>query len=527
MSQPEQTKWRKAYWHPEQSRQIMARIIIEGDLVLQSPAYFGSGDQDDLSDMPLLTDLGDGKTPLLPGASIAGALRSYLRAREQGYLTAVPNRDNTEDEAALQRARQREWDSLERQLFGGFGEKEAEAGGEREQMSEQSSLIVEEAYGRDHRIERRYGVKLEKHTRTAEDQKLFDTQLWAAGTTFPLRFELIIRDGDGDRADDLKQSLAAALTGLSDGSITLGGRKRRGYGQAQVLAWRVKSYDLRHDLVAYLEDGAKSLQELGVTAVSDLHTALGVKPWQSDNRHTFHLHATFILDGSLLIRSEGSSHDVADFVHLQARQANGATAPILSGTSLAGALRARALKIANTLDKSGQAKTLVYNLFGPDMEDKEWARAQGQEKVKPQASRLIVTETEIQQGVTNLVQNRVSIDRFTGGARDTALFNEQPVWGKPETTITIDLRLINPTDTDIGLLLLLLKDLWTGDLPLGGESSVGRGRLKGQKAALTLGETVWEMVEDNGRLQFSGNGSQEALQNKYLAAFLEVMGHGS
>lgn len=525
MSQPEQTRWRKAYWHPEQSRQIMARIIIEGDLVLQSPAYFGSGDQDDLSDMPLLADLSDGKTPLLPGTSIAGALRSYLRAREQGYLTAVPNRDNTEDKAVLQRAQQREWESLERQLFGGFGEKEAEADGEREQMSEQSSLIVEDAYGRDHHIERRYAVKLERATRTAEDQKLFDTQLWAAGTTFPLRFELVIRAGD--KADNLKQALAAALTGLSDGSITLGGRKRRGYGQAWVKEWRVKSYDLKHELVAYLENGSKPLPELGVTAVSDLHAALGVRPWQRDNRHTLHLHATFTLDGSLLIRSEGSSHDVADFVHLQARQANGATAPILSGTSLAGALRARALKIANTLDKTGQAKTVVYNLFGPDMDDKEWARSQGAEKVKPQASRLIAAETEIQHGITNLVQNRVSIDRFTGGARDTALFNEQPLWGKPETRMTIDLRLVNPKDADIGLLLLLLKDLWTGDLPLGGESSVGRGRLKGKKATLTLAETVWQIEDDNGRLQFSGNGRQEELQNKYLAAFLEVMGHGS
>ena len=37
----------------------------------------------------------------------------------------------------------------------------------------------------------------------------------------------------------------------------------------------------------------------------------------------------------------------------------------------------------------------------------------------------------------------------------------------------------------VGLLLLVLKDLWTGDLPLGGESSVGRGRLRGQEATLT------------------------------------------
>ena len=31
-------------------------------------------------------------------------------------------------------------------------------------------------------------------------------------------------------------------------------------------------------------------------------------------------------------------------------------------------------------------------------------------------------------------------------------------------------------EAQAGLLLLVLKDLWSGDLPLGGESSVGRGR---------------------------------------------------
>jgi hypothetical protein len=41
-----------------------------------------------------------------------------------------------------------------------------------------------------------------------------------------------------------------------------------------------------------------------------------------------------------------------------------------------------------------------------------------------------------------------------------------------------------PRDSEIGLLLLLLKDLWTGDLPLGGGVSVGRGRLKGVRAEI-------------------------------------------
>ena len=45
--------------------------------------------------------------------------------------------------------------------------------------------------------------------------------------------------------------------------------------------------------------------------------------------------------------------------------------------------------------------------------------------VKPEASRIIVYERVVR-GIFNntSVQNRVSIDRFTGGTRDGALFND-------------------------------------------------------------------------------------------------------
>lgn len=78
------------------------------------------------------------------------------------------------------------------------------------------------------------------------------------------------------------------------------------------------------------------------------------------------------------------------------------------------------------------------------------------------------------------------IDRFTGGTFPGALFNEQPVFGDDDSEVGIDLLLRDPDDEEIGLILLLIKDLWTSDLPIGGEIGVGRGRLKGKRASLTL-----------------------------------------
>jgi hypothetical protein len=42
------------------------------------------------------------------------------------------------------------------------------------------------------------------------------------------------------------------------------------------------------------------------------------------------------------------------------------------------------------------------------------------------------------------------------------------------------MELRNPQEGEIGLFLLLLKDVLSGDLPVGGTASVGRGVLTGQ-----------------------------------------------
>ncbi len=71
----------------------------------------------------------------------------------------------------------------------------------------------------------------------------------------------------------------------------------------------------------------------------------------------------------------------------------------------------------------------------------------------------------------------------------------------------------------MGLLLLVLKDLWTEDLPLGGESSVGRGRLRGQKATLCLGNEEWVIeVMGNGRLSIPYNSQRLESFVKQLAS---------
>ena len=469
----------KPSWSGDVSRKIVRRIVVEGDLVLQTPAHFGSGDGDELVDMPLLVDPRDEKTPLLTGASIAGALRGYLHEHEYGFRAKV-NKRTRKSPIVL--------------LFGGNSGYE---------YGEQSPLIVEDALGKnavvgkDAAIELRDGVGLAGKSRTADHDKLFNIEMWEAGTTFPLRFELVVRQQDN--ALDLKRALATALAGFNDGSITIGARKRRGYGQVGVTGWRIKEYDLTKtaDLLDWIANGAK---ELSSPVNPDIVQALGAGKERDDHRKAFCLKAEFSLDGSLLIRSgsgpyieigpeQAAADDPnvqrPDFIHLHSArltpQGRGKQ-PILSGTSLAGALRARAFKIARLIAPStpeGEKRVydLIDSMFGVDMKNVP----------EPEASRITVYEHEVrdvEEKEHTSVQNRVSIDRFTGGSRDGALFNEQPLFGSTQSVVTVDLQLANPQEYEIGLLLLLLKDLWTGDLPLGGEISVGRGRLRGKNCQM-------------------------------------------
>ena len=496
------------FWSGANSRRITERIVIEADLRLMTPASFGGGDNDDLTDMPLLVDAADGYSPLLTGATLAGALRAYLGAREAGFRTSA--KDIKPATTGSKRPK-----SLTELLFGGF---------KADDDGLQSALIVDDARGESPGVLLRDGVRLDPRSRTAEHGKLFNMEAWPPGTLFPLRLELLLARPRVNLGTDyhasLKEALFVALTGLTDGTITLGGRKRRGFGRFCIDQWRIKQFDLTTvaGLYDWLQHGNQSLPGQTGTHLATTYSELvamslfgGIDPASlDDHRSYFRLEATFKLDGSLLIRANGELDSTSpDMVHLS--YADGT--PVLPGTSVAGALRQRARRILGLL-RPQDAPELLNSLFGDEKMHK-----------KAHASRLIVEESRIEAAQFDLVQNRVAIDRFTGGAFETALFNEQPVFAKPETKVYINLTVRQPKEHDIGLILLLLKDLWTGDLPLGGESSIGRGRLVGERAVLHLvrpeSQMNWQVDAEGreGRLKIVGDPA-DALQ-KYVTALHE------
>jgi CRISPR/Cas system CSM-associated protein Csm3 (group 7 of RAMP superfamily) len=453
--------------HHDHSRRIRERIYISGQLELLTPAHFGNGgwQGDEPTDISLLMDDVEGKA-LIPGTSIAGALRNYLRERLHGYHTPEP--DNPDSPIA--------W------LFG-------PTRGSKKDM-DQSLLIVDDALASVQLTTLRDGVRIDPATGTARVETIevdgkerlagakFDMDFLEEGSTFDLHFEVLITEKH--TAEDILPYLVTALQGLENGEIRLGARKRRGFGQCRVSSWRVSRFRIAEEapeLLAWLEtppthhrpdaDAGKIAGILGDPVTADVRDYLDIS-------------ATFNLDrSSILIRSGFGEADTGpDVEHLHAGNAqDGSRKPVISGTSWAGVIRHRALRIAKTLaDDDARAERLVNELFG-------WmpkGRNEG-----GQASRVTTDETEIINGQT-LYQTRVRIDRFTGGAYDGALFDEAPVYGKRDTAVGFHLHVRDPKSEEVGLLLLVLKDLWTRDLPVGGEIAVGRGRLLGFEATVEL-----------------------------------------
>lgn len=427
-------------------RHIVERIIIKGNLILDTPTCLGSGDNDGDTDLQILRDSIEDKA-LLMGSSIAGALRNYLREHENGYYA---------DEESI--------------LFG--GQRSDDDG-------EQSPLIVNDALSCEIiQVELRDGVKINSVTRTADDGAKYDLEFLEAGTVFNLYFELLIEQ-ESNR-DRLIKELVISLQGLETSKIRLGIKKRRGFGRCHVKKWQVWQFNLRdyEQRIQWLNFPHWESGFLNNYKPHDnIAEALGVSLDWEDKRQHITITAIFTLASPLLIRSGQASTDKApDVVHLKSRR-NGELKSILSGTSLTGVLRHRAERIVNTI---GVNINIVSDIFGFTDENTK----------KAKASRLIVDEVEIN-NTTDLVQNRIAIDRFTGGALHGALFNEQPIFGNDETSLVIKLELRQPKHYEIGLLLLLLKDLWTGDLAVGGTISIGRGRLQGKHATIEFDKKTW------------------------------------
>ena len=433
---------------------VVRRLYARGTWKLESVAHFG-GDETGVADMCLLRDA-DGH-PFIPAASIAGATRNFLARQSKPWAKYKEG----DEGPALKR------------LFGGADKEDT-----------MSALIIADAtcVSKQTATSIRDGVRVDTQSGSAAEKAKFDVEVVERGTEFELCLECVIRHGDD--SSKLKNWFLAILHGFQQGDIRLGARTRRGYGRGKVASWEIRDLkmDNPEDVMAWLRDKVWCRPESNLTP----------HPLQSDQRQYFCLEASFILRTSLLIRSSPSDPEAPDMVHLHS-----AGEPVVPGTSFAGAFRHRASLIATTI---GWSENAVSEIFGPVHE--QGAEEKKEDKKKGLWASRVWIEEQLVKNVEPRWQDRVAIDRFTGGSLQNALFNEKPIFPKESTPhLKLKLTLEEPDDAEIGLLFLTLRDFWHGHAALGGETSNGRGTLQGVKADLQLKRlksseaTSWEFSQ--------------------------------
>ncbi|MEI6885553.1 MAG: RAMP superfamily CRISPR-associated protein [Bacteroidota bacterium] len=318
----------------------------------------------------------------------------------------------------------------------------------------------------------RDGIRLNSEKGTVAEGAKFDYEVIGPGAEFEITMIFRVENNY-----ETALNIASCITTLIRNGLELGSKSTIGYGKINGNA-RLFELDFSNPLhFKQWIDADFTKNEIEPVQP----TLLADKPEQ------FEINASFRIKNSLIIRSYSANPESPDSVHLKSGGKN-----ILSGSSIKGALRGRAERIYNTIQPDRKVtETLLASLFG-DME-KETINKQ---KVKPDGytvpSRVLVDEIPVE-NITEQVQTRIQVDRFIGGTVDGALLEEVPLFPEKdkEQVKNFHIRVEDPQPEDKGLMLLLLKDLWTSDLTIGGEKTIGRGVLEGVFATVTDGDAEY------------------------------------
>ncbi len=427
------------------------KIILKGKIELLTPLLIGSGNGD-LADIEIIRD-SEGK-PFIPATSFIGVLKHSIK---------LPEKYNSDLNS-----------------FWGFST---------QKKSFQSSLLCSDIICDNiPKISIRDGVAIDNKNGMAKKGEKYDFEIIEPGAVFCVRMTVNINDKTESFS---KQMVATIIDILEYSKLKVGAKTTNGFGRLKLTEHEVYEYKTndKKDVLAWLknENGSKCALPAPIRIESK----------------NFEVDAWFDMKTSMIVRSYSGDPSAPDAVHLRSDNKF-----VLPGTSVKGAIRARAEKILNTLsDEPSANEKIMHGLFGNVNKDDRSA-------IK---SRLYTEETFID-GAEAEIQTRIKIDRFTGGTIKSALFDTMPLFADPkedEKRINVRLVIEDFKDYEAGLVLLILKDLWTGDLAIGGEKNVGRGVLRGVSAEIGYNNMKITIPNDFGKLADT--------DKKELTAFVEAL----
>ncbi|SHF14933.1 RAMP superfamily CRISPR-associated protein [Schwartzia succinivorans] len=466
---------------------VVGKIILEGNLCLASSLLIGAGQGSDAGNDKDIHVLKNKKgTPIIPGTSAAGVLRSMIR-------DSIPQ--------------------YEADLFGEIKEGNQKSGASN---GIQSSVNIDDIVLKNGKIAFRDGVSIDSYTGSAIQGAKFDYEVVDSGATGKFYLEMTLRGWHLEDKNDIKSPIrhdiiqvVQYLRDRMKKGIQLGALTSKGFGCAVLTEDALGLFDFgkKQDVLAWLGNEEHHAKQASVqlTAPSDI---------TAEEKNLLTVEADFAICGSLIIRDYDTDEKTKDGKPIAAVMLKRHGRYVIPGTTLKGVLRHRTEDILRQFS----CETVgLENLMGSAKSDNE-----DEKKVK---SRFFVREAEFSGedgSVAGAVQQRNRIDRFTGGTIDAALFATKPVWqmknGQKALHLSFGIR--KASEAEAGLALFLLRDLWRGNIAIGGEKGIGRGRLLGLHATIRYRDDVWELGE-KGKVM---SGDMKKL-NSFAEQFMDKEAH--
>ena len=398
-------------------------------------------------------------------------------------------------------------------------------------------------------LPRRHGVGIDRTTGAASDGALYEHEFLPRGTRFDIRITAEGRDGaqknDTERkdnkqsdgipgpapSDSVKKLLEVIFHILKSGAVCLGGRTSSGQGTIQVIEPKLRRTgkttdagaltapaDVLDALIGEAEEGTPIPLELGGWSLQE-PARIRITWWSPT--------------GIFVAEDQELTDRRKEEAQKKNPEANGVTEPLrdpsvdwdeaqllIPGTSIRGALRSRASRIARTV-LAAEAENKLTPFTSHDVHE--------QIAAEPNLVRYMFGCTEYRGAVTvhdcrskkrgtRIEVTHNAIDRWTGGVIDGGLFTEAVYLGTHWEPITIDIDLrqllsnieaekgeakskpkeaeTKKTEQDVQndsqqrehvyapyaraayvLLGLVLAELSAGTLPLGSRSTRGLGQV--------------------------------------------------
>ncbi len=427
----------------------LARVIMEA----ATPLSIGSGDKNIITDALILTDVNG--LPYIPGTTLAGIIRHALKKETGDRLFGYQKTNSNEGRGS-------------EIIFSTA------------QMVGEDLKIIEgirpidfnsEFYNHYKNLPIRQHVRINEKG-TAQKRGKFDKQVIIKGTRFCFEIELL---SDKALEDDIEFLEIGEI--LKSNAFRIGGGSRSGLGEINIVEFKMASIDLTNpdQLSTYINKTSSLNDPFWETCPTTECGQLKSQQW---------------IEYKLILRPDdffhfgsGFGNEVADMTPVKEPYIDWADGKptvrknniLIPGSSVKGALSHRVAFYYNldnglfadrtdTETKTGSDNPAVVSLFGSSNTDDP-------KRGNTLFSDLITTSTH-----KGKLLNHVSIDRFTGGAIEGALFTEEVSYEKDQI---FELKILLEDKLEVKeyqpALERALKDICTGMLPLGGGVNRGNG----------------------------------------------------